>query len=386
MNPSLQEYLMQIQNEATQNEEASPPAPSNPFNSGIQRAIDAARLSLGLPSPDEQKQEALGAGIIKFGQALGQPYESNWEAVNQGLGAGINSYMQQRSQQAQMNANLYLEAIRQQEAQRQFEEQQRQHDLMNQYHVGSLEEQRRAHEAQQKHHEGSLALQKEELNLKRQALNSRNIARIEAESMPSPMGTDEVPLMAMGKKFADDWGKVAAKEISQVPINQRTIETVNNMRNIFEKYPDIGSSFLNMVENEEGKSDNTWWNLLTRQFVSDEKLTAIQQLKKLTNDLNLSTVMGLPGRSGTDIMKRAIKAAAPSGRLTYDAFNNIADSWSKRAEENINRAKTIEDSLSRGMYPKNLNEINVSNIQKPSIPQDLSQMSTDELLKLYQNE
>jgi hypothetical protein len=147
-----------------------------------------------------------------------------------------------------------------------------------------------------------------------------------------------------------------------------------------------------MIENEEGKTENSFWNILMRQFASNEELSAIQELKKLSNDLNLSTVMGLPGRSGTDIMKRAIKAASPSGRLTYDAFSKIADSWTKRAQENIQRAKIIEDSLTRGMYPKNIDSVSLSlpiqDQENSDInPQsDLSQLSTEELLKLYHNE
>ena len=387
MNPTLQDYLMQIQGESSLAAQEE-----NPFTSGVQNAMAATRQSMGIPSREAQEQQAIGMGFINFGKAMGQPSpDGQFAGINRAVGSGIDAYLQQQAQQAQMNANIYLESVRQQEALREHRLRQTQLEQQARLQEASLEEQRRAHDLTQQHHAGTLDLHRQELNLKKRLLSPTVAAQVEVNSSISPSGIKEVPLQTMGKTFANDWGKLASKEISQIPINQRTIETVQNMRDIFEKHPNIGASFLNMIDNEEGKTENSFWNILTRQFVNQDELSAVQQLKKLSNDLNLSTVMGLPGRSGTDIMKKAIKASSPSGRLTHDSFNKIADSWSKRANENIQHAKLIENSLSRGMYPMfgegEINNPNVESIEESSLGgNDLSKLSDEELLKLYQND
>lgn len=189
----------------------------------------------------------------------------------------------------------------------------------------------------------------------------------------------EIPLERMGKKFVDEWSKVALKEINQIPTNRRAIETVREMRAIFDKYPEIGSSFLNAVST--ASEDEGLKNIIARnisEFSDPEQYAAVRELEKLSSDLELSTVMGLPGKTATDILKRAIQKAAPSGKLPYRAFNMIADSWEKRATENIQRAQKIEDALSRGMYLRDIDNIEDDN--------ELNDVSTDDLLKMYQNE
>ena len=385
MDPTLEDYIKQIQGEA-----ALTKADSNPFANGVNNALEATRQSMGILSREAQEQQALMMGILSYGKAMGQPSPGgHLEGINNSLGAGIDAYLQQRSQQAQMNANVYLESVRQQEALRAHqlrEKQLNQQAILEGY---SLQEQRRAHDLTNQHHIGTLDLHREELNLKKRRL-SRFLAAQAVNSSVSPSGINEVPLQKMGKQFANDWGKLVVKEISQIPINQRTVSTVQEMKDIFEKYPNIGSSFLNMIDNEEGKTENSFWNMLAKKVVNDDELSAVQQLKKLSNDLTLSTVKGLSGTSATDIMKKAVKASSPSGRLTHDSFNKIADSWSKRANENIRHAKLIENSLSRGMYPMSGEvEINPSPLssERSSIEgNDLSQLSDEELLKLYNNE
>lgn len=393
MNPTLQDYLMQIQSEEGANPQAR--GEENPFTSGVQNAMEATCQSMGVPSREAQEQEARGMGFINFGKAMGQPSpDGQFAGVNRALGSGIDAYLQQRSQQAQMNANVYLESVRQQEAMRAHQLRQNQLDQQARLEEASLQEQRRAHDLTRQNQADTLDLHRQELNLRKRLLSPSVASHVEMNSSISPSGMKEVPLHTMGKQFANKWGELAAKEISQIPINQRTIGTVQDMRDIFEKHPNIGSSFINMIDNEAaGKTENSWWNLLARQFVSNDELSAVQQLKKLTSDLNLSTVMGFSGKSATDILKKAIKDASPSGKLTYDSFNKISDSWSRRANENIQHAKLVENSLSRGMYPM-IGEGERVGGSLTSMPgegsslggNDLSKISDEELLKLYHNE
>lgn len=226
----------------------------------------------------------------------------------------------------------------------------------------------------------------EALNQKRMGVYDAQINKLNNEPFSAEVNGegDEVPLARMGKKFADEWQKTAVKEISQIPINERAIGTVQEMKEVFNAYPEIGSSFLNLIVNDG--NINGWFNTISRRFANQGELAAAEKLKKLSNDLNLSTVMGIQGKAATDILKQAIAAASPSGRLTKEAFNSIAESWENRAEHNIKRAQLIEDSLSRGMYPRNLEgnlrsvplQIPPQQTQTPLSPQNDSYIIEDE--------
>src|SRR6202035_5539720 len=92
------------------------------------------------------------------------------------------------------------------------------------------------------------------------------------------------------------------------------------------------------------------------------------------SDLNLSTVMGLPARTSTDIMKKTIREAAPNGNLTKDAFEEIASSWEKRAKENIGHANTYMHGLKNGYIPM---QESMQEYQEPAQPQTATeQMQT----------
>lgn len=199
----------------------------------------------------------------------------------------------------------------------------------------------------------------ENVNNKRGALYDtqaqKTLGEANAGSPVESANANEVPLASMGKKFSEKWQESVAKEISQIPTNERTIETVEEMKDIFNKYPDIGTSFLNAVAG--ASSDESLFNIIARglaNFTDPDQYNAVRELEKLSSDLELSTVMGLPGKTATDILKRAIQKASPNGKLPAGAFNMIADSWAKRAQENLMRARTNEDGLTRGMYIRNL--------------------------------
>lgn len=70
-------------------------APSNPFDSGIRRAIDSARESLGMNQ--EQKDIALRRGLFGFANKMSQQpvqkgFWNNFGAIGQAIGQGVNDY------------------------------------------------------------------------------------------------------------------------------------------------------------------------------------------------------------------------------------------------------------------------------------------------------
>lgn len=202
----------------------------------------------------------------------------------------------------------------------------------------------------------------------------------------------EVPLSSLGKEFSKEWQKKVLKEVDQIPTNRRTIEAIQEMKDIFNKYPNIGSTFLNAV-NTSG-SDESFSTILARkgaEYFTPDEYAAVKELEKLTSDLNLSTVLGFPGKSATDILKLAIQKAAPSGKLPANAFNMIAESWDKRARENIEKAQSDEDALTRGMYIRNTSNNSFSpKEQIMQIPSETSVMFIEgpngEIIKINSND
>lgn len=213
----------------------------------------------------------------------------------------------------------------------------------------------------------------EALNRKRMDVYDAQINKlnpVEPQSVAAsetPEDENIVPLEKMGKKFAEEWQKMAAKEISQVPMNRRALTTTKEMRKIFKKYPDIGSSFVNVLLN--GGSIKGWLNVIGKKISDQGELAAAQELEKLSGDLNLATVLGMPAKAVTDILKNTITAAAPSGLTTLEAFEKVADSWDDRADYNIRRANLIEKDISQGNYRRNLEDA-LSNTKSSGIQLD----------------
>lgn len=99
--------LAQSQMNKQQGNQASPP--HNPFDSGITKAIDSARASLGLNQ--QQKDDALRRSILTFGQNLGaQPatkgFWANFAQVGKALNPAINAYSD--AEAAGLNENFAL--------------------------------------------------------------------------------------------------------------------------------------------------------------------------------------------------------------------------------------------------------------------------------------
>ncbi len=156
---------------------------------------------------------------------------------------------------------------------------------------------------------------------------------------------DTVPLNNLEKGEKTDYGKTVNKSVSQIPINEQALRSINIMREIFEKNPNIGSAFVNMLDSEDENSFSTWIgkNLMSKQEQADMEI-----LKKASGDLNLSTVLSVPGKSATDLLKRTIKAASPTGKLTKIGFDKIADEWEQRAYANIEMAKAQAKGREQG--------------------------------------
>ncbi len=149
----------------------------------------------------------------------------------------------------------------------------------------------------------------------------------------------------MEKSAKADYQKTVNKSVAQIPINNKAIESIQAMREIFNRNPNIGSALINIADSED---ENTWPSFLGKKTLSTSERADMEMLKKLSGDLNLSTVLSVPGKSATDLLKQTIKSSAPHGKLTKQAFDKIADSWEKRASENISLALAQAKGMQEG--------------------------------------
>lgn len=134
MNPNLLNLLQQQQSQQTSGQEANSAmdntAVNNPFDSGIRKAIESARQSLGMTR--DQENAALRRGMLTFANQIGQaPRErgvaANIASIGRAMIPGMMEYDNYEQNALNSNNNLANQIIsyQQQEAQRQAEEEQR---------------------------------------------------------------------------------------------------------------------------------------------------------------------------------------------------------------------------------------------------------------------
>jgi hypothetical protein len=118
------------------------------------------------------------------------------------------------------------------------------------------------------------------------------------------------------------------------------------MKNIFAKNPNIGTSFVQMLESEDGMDG--FITRALRKFAGQD-LEHIQILKKAANDLNLDTILGISGKAATDLLKRAVQASSPNGQLVAGAFASNVSTWEQKVKNNIRIARAKDAALKRGL-------------------------------------
>lgn len=166
---------------------------------------------------------------------------------------------------------------------------------------------------------------------------------------PTPEGYKFIPLDGLEKSARADYQKKVYADIEKIPTNQQAIETISEMKAIFNKKgrENIGNSLINLLD-VDPKDENSWATLVARKFADKDELADLERLKKLASDLNLSVILSTPGKTATDIFKQAVKSAAPHGKLTKEGFDDIANKWEKKAQANIKLSLAKAEAMNKG--------------------------------------
>lgn len=357
MDPSLIAYQNQINQQQQSLPQESSGEMTHPFQSGVQLAMQAARSSIGLPTRQQNNQSEISHGMMGLSQGLMNPNLNTYQALSGGLQAAHQHRSQQNQINMQTNAELYAHALKQKEREMMYQqkleeaeaERQLKRELAEQQwsqrqdmQSERLEEQRRYHDMMNLNREALLDIRRYE----------KGIGNRSGEESEGLYGIPYVPLSSLNKKFADTFSKDATAKIKTLDTNKRAIESAKEMEDIFKKYPNIGSSFLNAVQTE-GKEATGFWNTLLKNFAkNDPKFAAIEKLRKLSSDIRYDIVMNTPGAKGTDIVKNLIKEATTSGLNQDESAFFVLKKIVNNGKNNIKDIKIIEDAITKGMYPK----------------------------------
>lgn len=373
MNPEMMMYMMQ-QQQAPHNL-PSEETTQSPFNAGALAAIKSAKQSLGMD--EDERRRAMGLAIAKFFSGMAQPGYGPGIAGTLGAAAAnvapaLEAYQGEENRIAGLNAALMKHQADYGMAQQKMRQQMTERLLKQAYMDARQKEIERHHKATENRQDTLLQLKAMTSGMKgRKAQQEEEKERRIEEAI----NKGETPLEVLEPSARAEFQKNAQKTIRDVPVNQRALKTIQKMRDIFKEHPNIGTSWLHLLDNK-GKEEG-FRQIIGRKFADKKELAALQKLKKYAADLNLATILGVPGKVGTDLLKQTIRESAPGGKLTKEGFDEIAQSWTDRAHENIGQAKKYQDALKRRILPSVEEETSTAT-------NNLQEMSTEDLLKELQ--
>ena len=374
-------------------QQTATPTYTNPFDSGISKAIEGARSSIAVS--EAQKAQALTASLTALAKATAQASSQTPWGMSKGAGLGhilaqaapygVEAYGNAERQAEQENLGLADYMVKLKSTQDETLRKLLKEQLDRQHQDDVLSETKRHHGAQEK---------KQELMLQLKNLKMSHLSRAEEKQRKEEEGQrledeaiarGETPLSVLEKPARAEYQKNALKTIRDVSVNKRAVETIAKMRLLFKDYPDIGSDFTQWLSGSgDPKQESGFWTVMGRKFADKKKLAALQQLKKHSADLNLSTVLGTPGKVGTDLLKKMIAESSTSGHLTKEGFDSIAGGIESRARKNIRMAEKYREGLKRKIVVMDDEEESAPAQTNPSAPSDLSDVSTEALMRELQ--
>lgn len=204
MNPALLNYLQANQQHQDQSSliddivgEQLPDqqiAANNPFDSGIRRAIDTARESLGMT--EKQQERALRRGLLNFAANIGQtPREkgffANFGAASRAAIPAMNEYDNAEIQANAENNVLANQILNYQKAQRHEDFEREKFTRLEELNKERLAEQQRYHDMKSAEQE----------------------AKLQAQNTTSPLGEDFIPLESKSERLMYSKDKKAAGEL-----------------------------------------------------------------------------------------------------------------------------------------------------------------------------
>ncbi|MGL4342571.1 MAG: hypothetical protein ACRCSZ_09215, partial [Lactococcus lactis] len=126
------------------------------------------------------------------------------------------------------------------------------------------------------------------------------------------------------------------------------IKALDNMNDIFSKYPKISTSLANWANIKDDKSLAA---SVLKNFVNQDERAAIIELEKHAATLGLGVIGQFKGQRPTDILKKLIKESMPNGRFTKQAFDNIYSQYMETFNEQLERSDSAVNGWNGRYFP-----------------------------------
>lgn len=380
MNPSLLDYMAKFQpNAQTEVDQAA----TNPFSSGSQSAVQAAKQSMQMD--ERERGRAQGLAALQFAAHMAQRQHgrkrSFSESLNQSLLPAVETYNAERNRIEQQNAYLHAQA-------QAAAERQRQEQLRLQMHQEKMQQRQQEQEALERHrtsqlgeteryHQGRLGLERE----KAQERTGSGIKEWEEAAKYNAL-----PLNNLSVTARREYEKGILADKKNFPDYKKAIKTVHQMQDIFSHHPNIGESFTRSILSGKMENPSAMHQLARKYHWNKDEISALQKLQKLSSDLNLQSIKSSGGKVATDLFKQMIRQAAPSEVLTPDAFDFVAKNFEEDFKSKMGKTQLREKGLINGYYiPEEENWAQqevaseaapVSEVVPPKISQNVVTMQT----------
>jgi hypothetical protein len=348
MNPNM---LMYMQQQPQASHRGAPEeTAATPFSAGALAAIKSAKQSLGMD--EEEQRRAMGLSIAKFFSGMAQPgygpgIEGTLGAAASNIAPALEAYQGEENRVAGLNSALLKQHTDYGIEQQKMRQQAAERALMQAHRDAKQTETQRHNQAMERKNDALLQMKAVTAGMKGSKLQKDAEKQERIEKLLSEC---EIPIETLEPSARADVQKKAHKANEDVPVNERALKNIEKMRAIFKVYPDIGSSFLQVLDTSPLKAPGLMTQL-ARKFADPKKVAAIQKLKKYADDLNLQTILDAPGKTATNIFKESVARASPNGILDERAFNDISASWEDKIHTNLEKAKIYKESLKKRVVP-----------------------------------
>lgn len=191
-----------------------------------------------------------------------------------------------------------------------------------------------------------------------QRIQERKQRMIESGEIPKgALLFDELPKREAIEHFKDiklERDKLKGAEEANLALEE--------MEKIFEKYPNISTSFAKWAES----GDDSIASAFLRRMSNQDERAALLDLEKHAGKLNVGTIEQFKGIRPTDVLKKLLVSTNPGSKFTAKAFKPIKEGYVKENNHQIDRSKEAKKAL-LGRYVPTYENIGESNKSAPEI-------------------
>jgi len=310
--------------------------------SPLMRGASSARQMLGIT--DQQQRRALGMAMMNFFSNMSKPSYRDRSGFNGALSRANESFLPAAEEYWDQHDQAL--AQNQEEAQLEAAEMRRAEDIERARQKESMQQDRweREFEETQRSHRAN-----EEYRLRGGKLSAKEKEKliqeenIEKANQEGALSFDIYPKASLTKKI-----NAIETEIGNAGVYNQTIQVINDMKSIFEEFPDISNDWAQLIVDPDKKP--SIFSLGLRNFGNQKKIAALEKLQKYQATLNLDVIFGKSGVRPTDMLKKLIQASNPGGKLTYDAAIKLLNDVEQIAEKKRKNIPIYIKSLSERMF------------------------------------